>query len=365
MQKRAQCLKLSDVAAYHHDPNANSFSAVPLATGPLTTVNGTGNVFNPDPLAPPNAVYGTGGYTDASDANSTDLTAQVQNKTLLDITLTGSTYSLVGPWAEIKDTEAPNYGLFTQASSAFNFLRADNAFEAVNCYYILDNRMRYLNSTLGVIIRPYHYTTGVRFDPSGLSGADNSHYSGGSGELAFGEGGVDDAEDADVIVHEMGHGIHDWITSGGLSQVNGLSEGTGDYWAASYKRSLGYWPASASSSNAYNWVFGWDGHNPFWGGRSVAYSNVYPGGLVGQIHTDGQIWATSNMHIYDDIGAQKADKAFWLGLDVTNSSTNQSDAANAVYTAAINLGYTYAERVAIRNRYVAAGYTMPACTTSS
>ena len=63
--------------------------------------------------------------------------------------------------------------------------------------------------------------------------SDNSFYSSSSGSLVFGEGCVDDAEDADVIIHELGHGIHDWITQGGLSQVNGLSEGTGDYFAQS------------------------------------------------------------------------------------------------------------------------------------
>ena len=32
----------------------------------------------------------------------------------------------------------------------------------------------------------------------------------------FGQGGVDDAEDMDVILHELGHGLHDWITNGNL-----------------------------------------------------------------------------------------------------------------------------------------------------
>jgi hypothetical protein len=146
------------------------------------------------------------------------------------------------------------------------------------------------------------------------------------------------------------------VTNGGLSQVNGLSEGTGDYVAGSYSRALGSWlPADPG----YNWTFNWDGHNPFWGGRLLNYSATYPGGLTGQIHTDGQIWATTMMKIWDDIGAAKSDKAFWSGLAMTNSSTNQNDAANAVFTASGNLGYTFAERTAIRNRFVAAGYTIP------
>ena len=42
--------------------------------------------------------------------------------------------------------------------------------------------------------------------PHGFNGADNSSYSPGTGRLQFGEGGVDDAEDSDVVHHELGHG---------------------------------------------------------------------------------------------------------------------------------------------------------------
>jgi hypothetical protein len=217
--------------------------------------------------------------------------------------------------------------------------------------------MRHINLTLGLNILPYQYATGVRFDPSGLNNADNSHYISGSGRLAFGEGGVDDAEDADVIIHELGHGLHDWVTSGGLSQVNGLSEGSGDYIAGSYSRALGYWN---SGQAPYYWTFNWDGHNSAWNGRILNYTAIYPTGLVNAIHTDGQIWATANMKIWDDIGRNRSDKIFWSGLDLTNSSSSQNDAANAVYTASSSLGYTYTERLSIYNRYTAAGYILPA-----
>ncbi|MBL7727744.1 MAG: T9SS type A sorting domain-containing protein, partial [Dinghuibacter sp.] len=355
-------LKVEDISAYHrhrHKPapgpikpqKNNWWFLNPFAV----QVNGSGNVFDPDPLTTATAAYG-GSYVDGSDANAAVLTAQLKNVVLPDITLNAGVYSLVGPYAEIRDFEAPSKGLFTQASSTFNFDRNADGFEAVNTYYHVDAMMRYLNVTLGLAIMPYQYAGGVRFDPSGLSGADNSHYLGGSGQIAFGEGGVDDAEDADVIIHELGHGLHDWVTAGGLSQVNGLSEGTGDYIAGSYSRFKGYW---TSAQTAYNWTFNWDGHNPFWGGRVLNYAPVYPGGLVSQIHTDGQIWATANMKIWNDIGRQKTDKVFWAGLGNTNGSSNQNDAANAVYQAASALGYTNTERLAIHTRYTAAGYTLP------
>lgn len=355
--KTGTLLKVEDMASYHHRKKADR-NPTPFKRPARITVSGTGNVFDPDPLTTALAAYG-GSYVDGSDANAAVLTAELKSVTLPDITLSAGTYSLVGPYAEIRDFEAPNKGLFTQASSAFAFDRNADAFEAVNTYYHIDAMMRYLNTTLSLSIMPYQYAGGVRFDPSGLSGADNSHYLSGSGQLAFGEGGVDDAEDADVIIHELGHGLHDWVTAGGLSQVNGLSEGIGDYIAGSYSRFKGYW---TSGQAAYHWMFNWDGHNPFWAGRVLNYAAVYPAGLTGSIHTDGQIWATANMKIWDDIGRQKADKAFWSGLALTNSSTNQNDAANAVYQAATTMNYTNAERLAIHTRYTAAGYTMPAFT---
>ena len=49
-------------------------------------------------------------------------------------------------------------------------------------------------------------------------GADNS-FSWDKKDFSFGKGGVDDAEDAEVIVHEYGHAIHD-------SQVAGFGVGS-------------------------------------------------------------------------------------------------------------------------------------------
>ena len=39
--------------------------------------------------------------------------------------------------------------------------------------------------------------------------ADNSFYSPATRKIKYGSGGVDDAEDADVILHEYGHSIQD------------------------------------------------------------------------------------------------------------------------------------------------------------
>ena len=93
----------------------------------------------------------------------------------------------------------------------------------------------------------------VWFDPHRADGADNSYYQRTTQRLAFGQGSVNNAECADVIVHKLGHALHNWLTHGGLSQTEGLSKGFGDYLALSYSRSLINW---TPADDEWNWIFG-------------------------------------------------------------------------------------------------------------
>jgi Zn-dependent metalloprotease len=356
-----EVISLKDIAKYHDKPKkkskeketakqqSNTKSAAP------TFVSGRGMVFNPDPLSVAQVTY-TGSYVDASDATNTFLDAARTSVELPELEFASNVYKLKGTYAEIKNLANPNKGLFTQATNVFNFTRFDDGFEAVNAYYHIDKSIRYVNITLGIVCRPLTNSGVLWFDPSAENGADNSHYS--NGQLHFGEGGVDDAEDADVILHELGHGLHDWITNGSLSQVDGLSEGCGDYWAQSYSRSLNQWP---STNTAYPKVFNWDG--PAWSStRNTNYAPNYPDGLVGQIHTDGQIWSTALMKIWDAIGREKTDKAFLEGLSLTNSASSQQDAAIAFRQAAIDMNYPCIDVQTITAKFVSKGYTLPALT---
>ena len=333
--------------------DANS-GEILLAKDTLFYQNATATVFDPDPLSSSGASY-TGGYLDNNDATSSELNAQLFSK---DLTLetSGSNFLLKGQWAESVDIDAPFDGVFSQTSSNFNYNRGDDAFESVNTFYHIDTFLNYLNNTLGLNVKPYQYTTGVKFDAHGDEGADNSFYNTGNGSLVFGEGCVDDAEDADVIIHELGHGIHDWITQGSLSQVNGLSEGTGDYFAQSYSRSRSnqVWN---SSQAAYHYMFSWDGHNECWGGRTTNYSAIYPSGLVNQIHTDGQIWSSCLMKIWDQIGRENTDTIVIEGLAMTGSSTNQEQAAQAVLQATSDLGLT-THLGTVQSTFESCGYSL-------
>ncbi len=221
-------------------------------------INGSGNVFDPDPRT----VLNNDSLTDTSSAASFDAAYAV--KSLRDLTVSGSTYSLSGPYINIKNIEAPNTAPSTTTTGVWTAKRGSNAFNDSNTYFHIDQNQRYMQSlgftgTKGIIERP------LDVDTDGLNGDDNSHYSyGGSTDyLAFGHGCVDDNEDADVILHEYGHGIqHNINSSWSGGDTGAMGEGFGDYWAGSYSY-------STPNGQTYHpeWAFSWDGHGACWGGR--------------------------------------------------------------------------------------------------
>lgn len=329
---------------------------------------GTAYVFNPDPLSVAHVAYG-GDYVDNNDATNASLDAARSLVTLPDITLSNGVYSLKSKYVQVADFESPATGLFTQSSPDFLFNRNDQGFEAVNAFYHLDRSMAYINETLGIDCKSTLNGGILLFDPHGLSGDDNSHFVPSTQRLAFGEGCVDDAEDADVVLHEFGHAIHYWVTGLKSSSSQGLGEGSGDYWAMSYSRSLNQW---ATSEPQYNWMFSWDGHNECWAGRVTNYTAKYPTSTINNssyIHANGQIWATSLMRIYDRIGKEKTDRIFLEGLSMTNSSSNQQTAAVAVRQAAIDMvgtyGFTCNDVSIITEELTTSGYTLPAYQCSN
>ena len=103
-------------------------------------------------------------------------------------------------------------------------------------------------------------------------------------------------------------------------------------------------------------MFSWDGHNEFWAGRITNYAALYPGGRVNQVHSDGQIWASCLMKIWNDVGRNKTDAAVFEGISMTNASSNQNDAAQAVIEAAVALGYTPSEIAAFATHFQNTGY---------
>ena len=357
--KTGEIISIKDIAVYHRHKDETSESPQKKTKQPNKTVSfkasGSGYVYDPDPLSRTGSTYG-GSYVDGNDATNASLDNARSLVTLSDIEFANNVYKLKNSYVEIRNITGPNTGLFTQNTNQFLFNRSELGFEAVNAFWHIDKSLRYINETLGITCKPATNGGAVLYDPHALNGQDNSRYS-TAGTLEFGQGGVDDAEDADVILHELGHGIHHWL-SGGVSNADGLSEGSGDYWAQSYSRSLNQW---ASSTPQYNWVFSWDGHNTIWDGRITNTTMTYPGS--GSFYDKAQIWSTCLMRIYDRIGKEKTDRAFLEGLDLTTSSTNQQDAAIAVRQAAIDMlgqfGFTCNDINIMTEEFTTSGYVLP------
>lgn len=313
--------------------------------------NGTGTVWTPDPLSYAKVAYGATGYVDGNNANTTQLTAALVPVTLNDITQEASNWVLKGPYVVCAEIESPvDAACPSQASTDFSVQRAAMTFDAVMAYHHVSEYLKYVNVTLGVPAMPLNHPGGIHVDPHGFDGDDNSRYDSGAEDLSFGEGGVDDAQDADVLIHELGHAIHDFITGGNLSQNEGLSEGFGDYTGAVWSRD--YPNQWTPSDPAYFWIYSWDGHNPFWPGRVLNYqvSNTYAAIQSQEIHSAGQYWSSCNLVARDAFvaadpanGSKRFDKAYFTGLSMTGASTNQKDAAQAVIDAAGTLGYTQQE----------------------
>jgi hypothetical protein len=121
--------------------------------------------------------------------------------------------------------------------------RPDHRFETVSnrpgfdeamAYYHIDEAIRYLE-TLGYRGPRAIFKRPIEVNAHGTRD-DNSWYSPGARSLTFGTGNVDDAEDGEIILHELGHAIQDAICPdfGQSPEAAAMGEGFGDYFAASF-----------------------------------------------------------------------------------------------------------------------------------
>lgn len=290
-------------------------------------VRGAGHVFHADPLSAARATYGTTGFRDNNDADSDSLDHYRAAVALDSVTYVNGVFVLEGPFCTIADIEAPVDVPVTAATpDGFSFTRGQSGFEAVNAFYHVTQAYRRLLD-LGFAS---DQLAAIRVDPHGFQGQDNSHYSPTGNWLSFGTGGVDDAEDPDVIWHEYGHAMQYIFAPGwGGGETAALGEGYADYWAASHSRTAGNWMETDAQ---YNWVFKWDGHNEFWGGRRLNDARTYPFGVL-SAHAAGQIWASALMSIWNDLGRDVTDRLVVKSLHYLGYGATATDAAHAMLQA--------------------------------
>ncbi|MBL7777412.1 MAG: T9SS type A sorting domain-containing protein [Chitinophagales bacterium] len=276
----------------------------------------SGKIFNPDPLTTAQQTYG-GIFKDNGDANAPWLD-NVQQTVNFRTAFNGGFFSLANDYITIMDFDTPQIIPVTTTVPFFNYNRSQSGFEDVNAFYHLNTYRQHLN-LLG-----FNLAENILWvDPHAVSGADNSYfsYSTTPPRIYFGIGGVDDAEDADVIIHEYGHFLSYNAapqTNFG-NQRNALDEGLGDYMAASYSKAIN----TFGSTN----IFNWDGHNEFWNGRVVNTQKKYPTDITTSIYRNGEMWSTALMNIHDEIGRAATDSLIFQTHYGYSMNMNMDDAA--------------------------------------
>ncbi len=256
-------------------------------------------IFRPDPLTKANKVYG-GIYKDVNDQNSAVLDP-LRDTVSVNVKFDNNLFKLESDYCVIKEFSAPVQPIVTSATPFFGYSRSHYGFEQVNAYYHIMYMQEHLQD-MGFNLVNYK----IEVDVNALNGSDNSQFSPSSNppRLLFGEGGVDDAEDADVIIHEYSHAISysaNGVISNGTERET-LEEGFGDYLGSSYSKMI----------DPYKWynVFTWDGHNEFWNGRSGlnTTNKKYPVVFSGNIYEHTDLWVSTLMDINAKIGRQLTDK---------------------------------------------------------
>ena len=140
---------------------------------------------------------------------------------------------------------------------------------------------------------------------------DNSWYIPSQDLIQTGTGGVDDAEDPEVVWHEAGHATQDDQVPGfgqGL-EAGSIGEAYGDYIAVTLSQEFG-----KDTALTPTWcVMDWDSIS-YTGGpmhclRTTEAGKHYPEDLEGEVHADGEIWSQALWSMNKALGRDKATTA--------------------------------------------------------
>jgi Zn-dependent metalloprotease len=299
----------------------------------LRFVDGKGRVFDPNPVVTLNDT--------SLEDKSTIPDKGYAEVVLRDLKKSGF---IEGPFVTTKTTK----NRIKRTNRDFRFKRTDRAFKEVMVYFHIDRLQRHLQS-LGfnnVLNHPIPVNIDGQRD-------DNSHYSPSDKDLTFGTGGVDDAEDAEIILHEYGHAIQDDQVPGfGASDEGGaMGEGFGDFLAASFfsdvkpkemKPTVGNWDATAYSGDEPPYL------------RRLDSNKKYPKDIDGEVHDDGEIWSACLWELRGALGRQAAEKLVIAHHFLLTRDSKFEDGANALITADKNLNKGANEKV-IRDIFVRRG----------
>ncbi|MGW6277773.1 M4 family metallopeptidase [Kribbella sp. NPDC055071] len=280
-------------------------------------IDGRGSVFDPNPVVSTKNEK----LTDMNDKNQDALFLAQKNVILRNLDGSGK---LNGTYVNI--TEAKG-GVAQNKNNSFVYQRANDKFEQVETYYQVNQTQEYIHKLGFTDVN----SESQDFSINTFSG-DNSFYDPSTDMITMGEGGVDDAEDAEVIWHEYGHAIQDDVVPGfGESeQAGAIGEGFGDYWAVTN---------SVPVSKGFNLpcVMDWD---------ATSYTSDEPHCLRrtdtgkttddvdGEVHDDGEIWSNALWDIQKGLGRTKADKLILEATFFYDPDTSFAGAAQDTVQAA-------------------------------
>ncbi|HUR81773.1 MAG TPA: proprotein convertase P-domain-containing protein [Thermoanaerobaculia bacterium] len=270
-------------------------------------------VFDPNPVVTLNA-------PDLQDMNDANVVPDAAYK---QVELPDS--AVHGPWANLVDTQLPS---IAPPEGGLVFARSEDGFEDVNAYFHIHRNQEWVQS-LGYrgprAVAPY----AVPVDAHAAAGEDNSFFvpsgtQAGRGALFYGEGGTDDAEDADIIVHEYAHALMEWIAPGTFgggfgSESRALSEGTADYWAFSAhvdaRRASGRDPYCLADWDARCWLDASSERCAYPAGSDClrrvdstrTMADYEPGDQSGVEHRNGAIWSSALRELREQIPRSEMD----------------------------------------------------------
>lgn len=254
----------------------------------------TGTVFFPNPVQQ----LGLQDLVDNKDADDPVFGPAYRSVTLTDLDGSGT---LTGTYVTVKSKTGKPAQAVDGAFPAYH--RDADQFEQVMGYYWVTTSQAYLQHLgFGTTLRPVNQRQiELRIDQFG---GDNSFFREDKANITLGKGGVDDAEDAEVIVHEYGHSVQDGQVPGfGTNLESGsIGEGFSDYLAVVVTS----WAAGTPTLTPEACVADWD---------SVSYTRttphclrrldgtkVYPTDLRGEVHADGEIWSRALWDIRTALG---------------------------------------------------------------
>ncbi|HEX6873950.1 MAG TPA: M36 family metallopeptidase [Micromonosporaceae bacterium] len=324
---------------------AGTMSTAQAAAQPYSTT-AEGTVFFPNPVQQ----LGIQTLTDNKDADDPAFAAAYRRVVLTNLDGSGT---LTGAYVRVKSATGK---AAVAVNGAFpDWHRDADQFEQVMGYYWVTTAQGYLQHLgFGSTLRPVNQRQiELRIDQFG---GDNSFFREDKANITLGKGGVDDAEDAEVIVHEYGHSVQDGQVAGfGTNLESGsIGEGFSDYLAVVVTS----WAAGVPTLTPEACVADWD---------SVSYTSRephclrrldgtkhYPEDVRGEVHRDGEIWSAALWDIRTALGDVKATTAIVEAQFDFAVDTSFHDAALATVAAAQRL-YGTAEADAVRAAFLARG----------